>query len=324
MHRFLFLHRIGKWPNLKRCKYTFPALFIALASNNCAIADEAIYSRRVNLGDWQWDPAFLLNVAFIIWLYSRGLIVIRQSLSKRVKFNFVNVLCFSVGMLLLLVCLISPLDALSSQLASAHMTQHMTIMTVAAPLIAFGSPTLIISLGFPTIGQRLLRQLRPFSKRLSRTPTNSLSLPWFLYAATMWGWHYPVLYEAALGNRFVHDLQHISFFCAALLFWQPIVDPLHRPRTNGGLAVLYLFTTTLHATILGVFMTVAPTVWYSDYNGLTELWGLTALEDQQLAGLIMWMPACLAYAAVAIWLFSIALARDSVRPAQFAGFTERK
>lgn len=324
MHRLLFLNRMGKWSNLIQCKYSFAALFIPFISNDCAIADEAIYSRRVNFGDWQWDHAYLLNAAFIIWLYSRGLIVIRRSLSKRVKFSFVNVACFSVGMLLLLVCLVSPLDALSSQLASAHMTQHMTIMTIATPLIVFGSPTLIISLGFPTIGRRLLRQLRLFRKLLTRASANRLSLRWFVYAATMWGWHYPVFYGAALENRFIHDLQHISFFCAALLFWQPIVDPLHRPRTNGGLAVLYLFTTTLHATILGVFMTIAPTAWYPHYDGLTELWRLSAIEDQQLAGLIMWMPACLAYAAVALWLFGIALARDGVQPAQFAVLAERK
>lgn len=324
MYTLFYLRRMRELVRHRLYKNAIVASFIGLSGNESAIADEAIVFRRVDLGNWQWDPAFLLNAAFLIWLYSRGLIIIRRSSSKRIRFRFLNVVCFSLGMLVLFICLISPLDALSSQLASAHMTQHMTIMTIAAPLIAFGSPTLIISLGFPGIGQALRRRLRLMGKPLYRTSANGLSLSWFLYALTMWGWHYPLLYEAALQNRFVHDLQHISFFGAALLFWKPIVDPLHRPRTNGGLAVLYLFTTTLHATILGVFMTVAPTAWYPHYDGLTEFWGLTTLEDQQLAGLIMWMPACFAYAAVSIWLFSIALTRDNVQPAQFAGFIERK
>jgi len=123
---------------------------------------------------------------------------------------------------------------------------------------------------------------------------------WSLYAVAMWAWHLPAFYASALRDPFVHDLQHLSFFASGCIFWRVLLDPRSRQRTVGLLAVVYLFTTTLHATLLGVLMTLAPTPWYPDYVGRTTLWQLTAMEDQQLAGLIMWMPACAAYLLIAV------------------------
>lgn len=285
---------------------------------SAVLADEAIVSRRVDLSDWQFDPALMMNVALIGWLYTRGLARLWKSSQTRVSFGRTNLLAFVAGLFVLIGCLVSPLDPLSSQLASAHMVQHMTIMTVAAPLVALGAPGLLLGLGLPPIGRAVFRRARRSFRSLIGSPDKSLVGCWIIYALAMWTWHYPLFYESALRSPFIHDLQHISFFLAALLFWQPIVDPFFRPKQNQGSAVFYLFTTTLHATILGVFMTVAPTAWYPHYEGITVLWNLSALEDQQLAGLIMWMPACAAYALCSIWIFSNALNRDCDRSRQFA------
>lgn len=278
---------------------------------NAVYADEVIVTRRVDLADWQFDPALMMNLALVVWLYARGLARLRESSQTRVSFGKVNILGFSVGLLILIGCLVSPLDPLSSQLASAHMVQHMTIMTVAAPLVAFGAPGLLLGLGLPPRGRLVSCRARRFFRSAIGRPDKSLFGCWIIYALIMWTWHFPMFYESAMQDPLIHDLQHLSFFLAALLFWQPIVDPFYRPKQNKGAAVFYLFTTTLHATILGVFMTVAPTAWYPHYNGITELWNLSVLEDQQLAGLIMWMPACAAYAICAIGLFSVAIGRDS-------------
>jgi cytochrome c oxidase assembly factor CtaG len=103
------------------------------------------------------------------------------------------------------------------------------------------------------------------------------------------------------------------FFVTSCLFWRVLLDPLSRLRMNQGAGVIYLFLTSLHATILGVFMALSPRVWYSDYVPRTGRWNLTPLEDQQLAGLIMWMPACMIYAAVAAVIFALWV-RDMGRP----------
>jgi len=281
-----------------------------------ARADEAISTRRVDLTDWQFDPALMMNLALVTWLYTRGIARLRQSSQKRVSFGKENVFCFAGGLAVLLACLVSPLDPLSSQLASAHMVQHMTIMTIAAPLIARGSPGLLLGLGLPPVGLSILRKFRRLIRSLFGRPDKNLVVCWMVYAAVMWTWHYPLFYESALQFPLNHDLQHLSFFLVAMLFWQPIVDPFFRPRKNKGAEIFYLFTTTLHATILGVFMTIAPVAWYLHYEGLSELWNLSVLEDQQLAGLIMWMPACAAYAFCAIWLFSVAIAQSNLPPRQ--------
>lgn len=317
LHRMIRLFRYG------RC-FLLMQSFDLLTCDNKVWADEAIESRRVSLGDWHFDPALMANVALIGWLYTRGIARLRESAQRRVSFGQVNVLAFVLGLILLVGCLVSPLDPLSSQLASAHMVQHMTIMTIAAPLVALGSPGLLLGLGLPPTGRAMLRRAGQSARCIIGRPDKRLLGCWIIYALAMWMWHYPMFYESALRSPLVHDLQHLSFFMAALLFWQPIVDPFFRPKQNRGAAVFYLFTTTLHATILGVFMTVAPTAWYSHYKGLAQLWNLSPLEDQQLAGLIMWMPACAAYAFCAIAIFSAAINSDRLQPGQFVILASRR
>ncbi|HBJ38704.1 MAG TPA: hypothetical protein DDZ51_28920, partial [Planctomycetaceae bacterium] len=213
-----------------------------LFCGNVVSADEAIVSRRVEFSDWQFDPALMLNVALIAWLYSKGLAKLRESSHRRVDFGRMHLFAVVIGLLVLIGCLVSPLDPLSSQLASAHMVQHMTIMTVAAPLIVLGSPWLIIGLGLPPIGRRVVRRARRFLRSILGQPHKKLVGCWLIYAIVVWAWHFPTFYQSALRNPLIHDLQHISFFLAAILFWQPIVDPFFRPKKNEGAAVFYLFT----------------------------------------------------------------------------------
>src|SRR5690606_32394265 len=91
-------------------------------------------------------------------------------------------------------------------------------------------------------------------------------LTWLLYAAALWVWHLPALYEAALRSAWVHDAQHLVFVIAACLFWRVLLDPVSQRRLNLGAGVIYLFTTSLHASALGVFMALSPRVWYGAYE----------------------------------------------------------
>jgi putative membrane protein len=289
--------------------------FAVLASSDVAWAHGAPLDRPVGLQDWNWDPVLLLNLSVLVWLYSRGwrLLVQRSASSKIV--NPLRGSVFALGMIVIVAALISPLDPLSGQLGWAHMVQHMLLMTVAAPLLMASSPALICLYGLPDGTRQIMLRFRRRFGQLSRRWLWDPLVIWSTYAIAMWIWHVPALYEAALRDPVVHDLQHLTFFISACLFWRLLLDPVSRLTLHGGIAVLYLFTTTLHATVLGVFMTISPSVWYPEYEGQTHWWGLTALEDQQLAGLIMWMPACAAYAVVAVGLFARALEERTKEPA---------
>jgi putative membrane protein len=125
----------------------------------------------------------------------------------------------------------------------------------------------------------------------------------------LWGWHLPVAFEAALHDAWIHDLQHASFLASALLFWWVLFA--RRTRGGDGPAVLYLFTTMVHTGALGALLTFSPTAWYGAYAGG---FGLSALEDQQLGGLVMWIPGGTVYLAAGVhllgrWLFGAPPAR---------------
>jgi putative membrane protein len=124
---------------------------------------------------------------------------------------------------------------------------------------------------------------------------------WVMHAAALWLWHVPRFFNAALANPVLHDWQHVTFLVTALIFWHALI----RRGTHGAraMAIIYLFTTTVHTGVLGALLTFARTPLYTGLDrGLTHYWGLTALEDQQLGGLIMWVPGALVYVAVALTL----------------------
>jgi putative membrane protein len=118
---------------------------------------------------------------------------------------------------------------------------------------------------------------------------------WTLHVGTLWVWHLPSLYGAALRDERVHVAEHAAFFLTALVFWYPIVERARSRRYGFGTTVFYLFAAGLQCTVLGAAITFARRPWYVGHYGTTAAWGLTPLEDQQLAGLIMWIPASLAY-----------------------------
>jgi putative membrane protein len=281
-------------------------LFFSLPSE--AWAHRAPMDRPVGWRDWNGDPVVWLSLALMGWLYLRGLQVMAKRTPRQPLISRYRQRAFFLGWATLGLALLTPLDPLSDQLAWAHMVQHMILMTVSAPLIVMGAPQWVCLWGLSMPARRLYGRLRRWGAQMLgfRLLWNPL-LAWGLFAATMWLWHLPSWYEAALRSASIHDLQHLSFFLVSCLFWRLLLDPFSRFRLGSAVGVLYLFTTTIHATVLGVFMTLAPQPWYPAYVGRTDLWGLTPLEDQQLAGLIMWMPGCLAYALVAIGILVTAI-----------------
>jgi putative membrane protein len=211
--------------------------------------------------------------------------------------------------------LVSPIDSLSAELSWVHMVQHMILMMVAAPLLVLGHPGFVALWALPlSWRQKIGGWGRDFDNRYPDWYALWQPLAtWSLYAIGLWIWHIPWLYQSGLQNRWTHDLQHLTFLITSWLFWRVLLDPSSRVRLSRGLGVIYLFTTSLHATALGVFMALSPRVWYPAYEATTSVWNLSALEDQQLAGLIMWMPACMVYAVAAAALFALWLEEPEQR-----------
>ena len=227
--------------------------------------------------------------------------------------------CFAAGWTTLAVALISPVHAISEQLFSAHMVQHELLMTVAAPLLVLGDPLVPFLVAIPTPARRVLA--RALAGPLVRRAWHHVSQPsvaFALHALAIWVWHLPAIFQQTLMNDAVHAAQHLSFLATAALFWWSLLDSSR--VTARGAAVLYLFLTTLHTGALGALLAVSRTSWYPAYGSGPAFWGLTPVEDQQLAGLIMWIPGTVPYLIAALLLFRTWLSyADDCRPERSEG-----
>lgn len=243
---------------------------------------------------WNFDPLVILTLCVAGWLYGRGFQRLRQRGRQTNSVKRFHRFCYYVGLTVIGVALLSPLDGLSQELSAIHMAQHMLLTIVAAPLLVIGSPYRVIAHALPP----LWRELIGFQWLAHRAAWHPFGI-WAVFASVTWVWHHPHLYQAALRDPVVHDAQHLTFFTAAFLFWRVVLDPFSHRRLQPLAAAAFLFATSIHTSALGIFLALAPSPWYLYYAERTADFGLSPLADQQLAGLLMWMPGCLIYPAVA-------------------------
>ena len=271
-------------------------LFVMGALATTAIAHEGKpHNAHDLLFTWGLDPLVIASLGLSGWLYLRGVRRLWRDAGSDRGIRRWEAGAFAGGWVTLFVALVSPLHPLGEVLFSAHMTQHELLMLVAAPLIVLGRPLVAFLWSIPTNWSRRLGQWT--RARWFHRGWRSLTIPltaWAIHAVALWIWHVPFLFQATLHSNLVHTLQHVSFLGSALLFWWALI---YGPRgaLGYGAAALYVFTTSVHSGILGALITFANTLIYPAYAGSTASWGLTPLEDQQLGGLIMWVPAGLVY-----------------------------
>jgi putative membrane protein len=233
------------------------------------------------------------------WLYGAGAQRIGRAAHHAAHLWTRRTVCFCGGLMVLAAALLSPLDALGKSLFSMHMLQHELLMLAAAPLLVAGRPFAAFIWAFPPAAR--LRIARLLGMRAVRGPWMVLTRPlvaWSVHALVLWGWHMPVLFQASLADDAVHSVQHLGFLLSALLFWTALAGS-HSP-VRYGRALPYLLTTAIHTGILGALLTFSPRPWYPAYAGQVDGWGLTVLEDQQLGGLIMWIPAGFVFVAAGL------------------------
>ena len=221
---------------------------------------------------------------------------------------------FFMGLAVIFVALVSPLDGLSSALFSAHMVQHLLLILVAAPLVVLGSPFAVWLYGLPLAWRRRLAAgwNRLHLQRVWRTLAAPV-VAWLLAAAALWVWHVPVLYEAALRNQAIHSIEHLTLLGTAFAFWYVALPVHRRARLSYGATIVYLFTAAAQCGILGIIITVSPSPWYPSYELSALAWHLTPEQDQQISGLIMWIPAGGLYLLAALGLLASWTLSGSVR-----------
>jgi putative membrane protein len=247
---------------------------------------------------WQWEHLAVPAALAAIYLACLG--PLRRRFGNAAPLSRMRVQLFLLGVLTLLAAIVSPLDTLSSYLLSAHMVQHLLMTLIVAPLLLLGTPGWML--------RPLLRLplAQPIGRALTH-PTTAFLLFNLIFSA----WHVPALYDLALRNDAVHILEHLLFLATAVLTWWPIFSPLDElPRLSEPAQLLYLFFESLPPTILGALITFAGEPLYTEYVAAPRLWGLSVLLDQQIGGLIMWIPGALVYLADFPVVFFDCLTRD--------------
>jgi putative membrane protein len=254
--------------------------------------------------DWQWEHIWVPVLLAGVYLLCAG--PLRSRFPGSSPVSAVQAQLFLSGALLLFISVVSPLETLSGYLLSMHMVQHLVLTMLVAPLLLVGTPGWML--------RPLLRL--PLALPVARVLTHPLTA-FLLFNAIFTVWHAPSFYDLALRDPNVHRFEHAMFLAAALLTWWPVFSPLDElPRMADPPLLLYLFFESLPPTILGALITFAGDILYPSYAAAPRMWGLSAALDQQMGGLIMWIPGALVYFAVLTWVFFRWMNRDEYQQSQ--------
>jgi cytochrome c oxidase assembly factor CtaG len=252
------------------------------------------------LRSWSWDPLILVTLGSIAAGYGYAFYYFGQQgwlarLRQRGLVKRSHPIYFGAGLVTLYIALLSPLDLLANLLFSAHMTQHILMMMVVPPLLLLGLPMPLV--------RWLIVEIR------LRTVLNWLTYPLTAYALVTINfliWHIPALYEAALRNQLIHDLEHALFFYTALFYWWRVIDP-----TQGWFSLwpwppakwLYLIIAAPPSYVLGSVLWGSSAIWYPYYTEVPRVWEITPLWDQRYAGMLMWLQGWMHFMASMIVFF---------------------
>jgi len=225
---------------------------------------------------WDWQPSVVAGCAVLAIAY---VATVRGRSLSRMPY-------FLAGVVLLLLDLVSPIDTLADgYLFSAHIVQHFLLALVIPPLMLLGTPRWLAEAALQ----------RPWIVKMERVLCQP-SVAWLLGVGSMLGWHIPLLFNAALASEALHIFQHLSFLVTGMIFWWPVLGPLEERHLPPLAGVSYLFSACLCCSLLGAFLTFGPVGLYPAYlNPPARIWGLDPRSDQQLGGMLMWVPGCFVY-----------------------------
>jgi putative membrane protein len=239
---------------------------------------------------WNLSPLMLAALAVPVVLYARGALTYRVD-SRRIAL-------FASGIAMLAVAFISPLDALSRSLVAAHSAQHIVLILAAAPMLVWSAPGPPILRGLPRTWRRPLGLF--FADRRIQTVWRVVRRPLpaaCIHVLALTIWHHPALYEISVASPFAQTLEHPFVFLSAMLFWWTIAFAQHfGARLAAVVAVMVI------SSGLGALLAQSNVAWYSVHSAVASAWGLAGIEDQKLAGSLLWMAAGALYTATAAGL----------------------
>jgi putative membrane protein len=261
---------------------------------------------------WFADPAVLAPLVLMVVIYvSRFREVRREAAAGREGerrgapprgATWLHALAFAGAMLALLGALVTPVDGLGEDyLFSAHMLQHVLLGDIAPLLLLLSLSRVILR----PVTRRLMRFERALGPLAS--PVTGIAV----WLGTIYLWHIPALYDAAVAHPLLHAVEHLSFFAAGIALWWPLVQPIPMRRALTGLQPLgYIAAAKGGLAALGLFLAWSSTAHYPWYEDAPRIWGLSAVEDQNVAGVIMMVEQSLTLVLVMVWVFVRMLARS--------------
>jgi cytochrome c oxidase assembly factor CtaG len=248
------------------------------------------------LRSWPFDPWLLTALLLTAGVYLRGWFALRRRDPRR--WHGSHLAAFLGGLAAIYLALASPVELFADLLLQVHMVQHLLLMMVAPPLLWLGAPLFPLLRGLPRpvrIFWAAPLLSSPPLRRLFGRLTHPLTAL-VLFVAATWIWHVPPVYDLALRSRGWHYLEHACFLGTALLFWYPVVRPYpSRPRWSPWLLLPYLLLADLSNTGLSALLTFSDRALYPYYAEAPRLGGLSAVEDQSAAGVLMWVPGSIAF-----------------------------
>ena len=294
----------------RRIAARWAGLAVALAAPAASAHSGGHHGPRTLADAWSLSPSLLLPLAVLAVLYMVGLARLWRRAGTGRGIAPRAAVAFASGVLVLLLATTWPLDALGEWSLGAHMAQHMLLLAVVPPLLLAGRPFAAAAHALP---RTWAIRLHATTSRAMAAAGRALVPASIAHGLVMWCWHLPVATELALANDGVHWLMHASFLAAGLWFWAALWQRIRAPDAGAGAGVLALVAVMMQMGFLGALLTFATRPLYPVYVLRAPQLGLDPLVDQQIAGLLMWVPSCVPYLAGALWLLWHGFARLSSR-----------
>ncbi len=288
---------------------------------------------RAALTSWSWRPEVIIPLVVLGTLFLVGWRRLRargRNVGRRALGATWRPVSYIAGLLVIALALLSPFDTLVQQLFFTHMIQHLLLIMVAPPLLLLPNPMPFLLWGLPDrlrlgaggIINSLVHKQSPVGRAL-RWLTTPVVI-WFIFVVTVIGWHDPSLYNAALRSDWVHDLEHLTMFGAGMLFWWKVTGAGPRLHKNMSRVakIAFILAVIPPNMALGIVLAFSQQPIYAFYSDMPRLWGISALDDQRISGVIMWIPGNMMYFLAALAIIFMILSGEGRKPAREADWSD--